>query len=344
MLLYMAIRFGLYQNSIKKFINNQSIISKYRYKQFILDLTENNDYILPISLLTVINGQQKKNNLKSVHGYEMATGIELLIIFLNIVETKKFNKILNGNYSHATLTRDQTNLILKSNISNHICQEITSMIYQTLNRNINDISTYYSSDAMIKIYLLASEHLHAKIDKINSTVSTMELPQDLEIQHKTFLENFHFVDSNNLNKLSCVKQLPKDFVLQYISGTYGSICKLALIFGWLIGGSVPDMIPNLEKIGYHFGIMIKLAYDFTNVERDVSVMNNGISFNYIINFGFQDAFELFDDCKRKFIEGVLTMNISTPTLKEFIDILERKVDCSLEQSSPDIKSSSSHPN
>jgi hypothetical protein len=327
----MTSRFGLYQNSIKRFIANQSIVSNYYQKNFIVNMTNESEYILPISLLTVINGQQKKNGLKSVHGYEMATGIELLNVLLTIIETKKFGFTFNKEISEI------------KDISDRICQEIVSMIYQTLNRNINNIATYYSQEAIMKIYLLSSEHLHEKIMKINSTVASVEIPSNLKPIQKSDLKNFHFKNSENLLKLTNIKQLPKEFLLQYINGTYGSICKLSLISGWLIGGSPPGMITNLERLGYHFGIMLHIAYDFVNVERDIHNVKNDVSFNYVINFGFQDAFELFDESKKKFIEGVMTMNITTPTLKEFIDILESKVDNALELSSPDIKSSSSHP-
>lgn len=327
----MTSRFGLYQNSIKKFIANQSIVSNYYQKNFIMDITDNSEYILPISLLTVMNGQQKKNGLKSVHGYEMATGIELLNVLLTIIEAKKFG---------FTFSKGPTEI---KDVSDCICQEIVSMVYQTLNRNINNITTYYSQEAMMKIYLISSEHLHEKIMKINSTVTSVEIPSNLKPIQKTDLKNFHFKNSENLLKLANIKQLPKEFLLQYINGTCGSICKLSLIFGWLIGGSSHEMITNLDRLGYHFGMMLRIAYDFVNVENDIHNVKNDVSFNYVINFGFQDAFELFDESKKKFIEGLMTMNITTPTLKEFIDILESKVDNALELSSPDIKSSSSHP-
>jgi len=323
--MYMTSRFALYQNSIKKFIINQSIISKHHQKNTILKWTETSEYILPISLLTVMNGQQKKNGLKSMHGYEMATGIELLIVLFNIMESKKFN-ILNSN----------------SDPSDNICPEIVSLIYQTLNRNIKDITNYYSTDVMMKIYLFGSEHLHDKITKISETIYNFELPTNLKFIQKSDLKNFHFKNPKNLDKLSSFKQIPKDILLQYIQGTYGSLCKLSLIFGWLIGGSSPDMITSLDRLGYHFGMMLKLAYDFVNIENDINLqLHNNISLNYVINFGLQDAFELFDESKKKFIEGLMTMDITTPTLKEFIDILETKVDSTLESSSPDIRSNSS---
>lgn len=325
---YMSSRFSLYQNSIKKFIANQSIISKHMHKEFILKIIESSEYILPISLLTIMNGQQKKNNLKTVHGYEIASGVELLTIMLNIIETKKLNNTYN-------------NVVLNNPISDYICQDIVSLVYQTLNNNISNLSTYYTIDNVNKIHKIAMDHLHEKITKMNSTVATLELPQNLKLLQKTDLRNFHFKNFANLETLNSVKQLPKDFLIQYISGTYGSICKLSLILGWIMGGSPVEQMASLDKIGNHFGMMLKLAYDFINIESDLEHMINGISFNYVINFGIQNTFELFDESKKKFIEGLMTLDITTPTLKEFIDILQTKVDNTLDASSPDIRSSSS---
>ena len=54
-LLYMSSRFGLYQNSMKKFITSQSIISKYNNKQFIFKLSENSELGLRPQINKVIN-------------------------------------------------------------------------------------------------------------------------------------------------------------------------------------------------------------------------------------------------------------------------------------------------
>ena len=57
----------------------------------------------------------------------------------------------------------------------------------------------------------------------------------------------------------------------------------------------------------------------------------------------QDAFGLFDKSRRKLNEGLLTLEITSITIKEAIDILENKVNDALEHSSPDIyKTSSTH--
>lgn len=324
----MSSRISLYQNSIKKFLAGPCIISKHPNKSYFLKLAESSEYILPITLLTIMNSQQKKNGLKTVNGYEMAVGIELLTILFGITETKKL-----GNKYNA--------LVYDNPISDYIGQEIVSLVYQTLNNNITNLSTYYTHEHILKIHKIATDHLHDKITKLNSTVSTLELPQNLKLIQKTDLRNYHLKNSNNYEKLKTIKQLPKAFLLQYISGTDGSLCRLALILGWVLGGSSIEQVAGLDKLGNHFGMLLKLAHDFINIESDLEHNMNGITFNYVINYGIQEAFELFDESKKKFIEGLMTLDIKTSTLSEFVIILEEKVDTTLEASSPDIRSTSS---
>jgi len=45
-------------------------------------------YYFPILLLTVMNNQNKKNHI-SMQGYYLASSIEFLIIFLQVIESKK---------------------------------------------------------------------------------------------------------------------------------------------------------------------------------------------------------------------------------------------------------------
>ena len=85
----MASRFALYQNSIKKFIAGQSVITTYQFKEQLIKIMEHSEFMLPITLLTIMNGQQRKNKLKLVHGYEMATGIELLMILMDLLKHKR---------------------------------------------------------------------------------------------------------------------------------------------------------------------------------------------------------------------------------------------------------------
>jgi hypothetical protein len=85
------------------------------------------------------------------------------------------------------------------------------------------------------------------------------------------------------------------------------------------------MIRNFEKMGTHLGILIKLANDFQNLERDIET-SDGVTYNLIANYGIHECFKLFDENKLKLLEGCLTLNVYNTTIKEVIDHIEKKFD------------------
>lgn len=325
----MATRFAQYQSSIKKFVANKCVITSYQFKDQLIKIMDDSEFILPISLLTIMNGQQKKNKLKLVHGYEMAIGIELLMILMMLLQTKK-------------------NLIVpkKLNIDNQIIDSLhtslNSLINLAFNRNIDAITSHHNSNDIVKIFTVGTEHINVKINKIVSSIMTLEFPEKIITSPQTDLKNYHFKNANVIERLSTIKRLPKDFIIKYIDDTYGNACKLTLIIGWMLGGSSYTMINNIERLGRYFGFLIKLSTDFANLDIDIeSCLQNKPTLNYVINCGLQESFEMFDENKMKFNELLLTLDITSSTLKELIDMLESNVNNALDNSSPDIKRSSS---
>jgi hypothetical protein len=293
-----------------------------------MKIMENSEFILPITLLTIMNGQQKKNKLKLVHGYEMATGIELLIILTNLLKLKK-KLVCPGK------------LNINDTIIDSFHTSLVSLINLSFNNNMTAITPYHEPNDIIKIFTIGSEQINEKTNKIVSAIMTLEFP-DTKTTTKTDIKSFHFKNTSVPNQLQKIKYLPREFILKYTTDTYGNLCKLALILGWIIGGSAHDMINNLDRLGYHLGLLLKIAYDFENIDNDIEMcLQNKPTLNYVINFGLQESFELFDESKKKFNEGLLTLEITSPTIKEFVDILEEKVNVALDRSSPDIKRTSS---
>lgn len=323
----MACRFTRYQDSVKKFIANQSIISKYQFKKELLDLMKDSEYILPITLLTIMNGQQRKNKLKSVHGYFMATGIELLIILIHLTTNRKYKN---------------NKIDIDDNILNTLQTSIVSLINLSLQDNVEILKSHYKTNNIVQILTNCMIQINDKITKITTTIMTTDMPETTKYSFKQDLTKFYFKDKTICEKLKKIKIIPKEFIINFTTETFGNSCRLTLILGWLLGGSSNDAIINLERLGYHLGLMMKLAYDFENIDKDAEdALKNNTTLNYIINYGLQESFELFDECKKKFNEGILMLDITTNTIKEFVDILESKVNIALEHSSPDIRRTSS---
>jgi hypothetical protein len=188
------------------------------------------------------------------------------------------------------------------------------------------------------------------IEKINTefvdiisyfdTVEDIHTKIDSKLIKKTDLEHFKFSKQSCIDVLKNFRKVRKDIILSFITHTYCKVCGLALIYGWIFGGGSIDMIINLERLGYHFGVLLKISNDFTNIEKDIeNVCNGNYTFNYVINHGLQDAFELFDESKKKLFEGILTLGIASPTIKEIIKILDTNVLNVIEHSSPDLRQS-----
>lgn len=331
----MASRLTLYQKSIKKFIINQSILSKYDKKDDYIDLMDGDDFILPVTTLTVMNGQLKKNSINSSHGYDTAIGIELLYTLIKILENDK--KIIND---------DKYTLGFSSKFS--IIPNIIIFINQSLLRNIDFVEkcdTETNTKISKKTYSICLEYVSDKTQKIIDAITSINC-KNIEMKtkylSKSEFKHYHFNDEKIQKELPDIKQIPRNILNKYIDDVYCTISKVSLVLGWIIGCSSHGMIDNLERVGQHLGYMIKISNDFCNIENDIiNCKNNDFTFNFVLNYGLQTAFDIFDECKKKFIEGLMVLHISSNTINEFIDVLETKVNKILEKSSPDIKLTSS---
>jgi len=111
------------------------------------------------------------------------------------------------------------------------------------------------------------------------------------------------------------------------------------MIGWILGGGDDKTLNKIEKIGSQLANLLKISTDFMNIESDLAKLSKiKISTNIIVNYGMQEAFELFVQSKQKFIESALTLDIYTTTLQDIIKIIEEKIDAVIDQTSPDIRS------
>lgn len=311
-------RISRYQDSMNKFIKNKSYITSLdgNIRILINNIMDKADNMIPIILLTVLNSQTKKNGY-SFHGYFMACGVEMMMMVAKIIDNKNFYK------------KDLTVQSL-----NRITNRLITLINICLSQNIEYIQNIITKEKAIKIYYYASKLLNNKLFDIIDE-EYMEYSENIK---KTDLLKFTFEKIKSPKTLiTHIKQVKKEHINNFINKKYGSICQLAMIMGWILGGSDEKHVSMLEKLGTHLGYMIKLSYDFTNLERDLEYAKEN-SNNYIINFGIQEGFELFIENKLKFVEGCMMLDIYTNTVKEILDVIESKVDLFINNTAPDLKS------
>lgn len=310
-------RISKYQNSVNRFLKTRSCISKNDLdnSDFINQNIDNCDHMCAMLLLTILNSHAKKNNLK-IHGYSMACGIDILHMLVKLLD--------NRIYNEETLGRDK----LKN-----ICMELTTCVYKSLAQNIETIK-YNMKDTSLKIYIYCSNYLNKKmydITKFETFITSKKMT-------KSDVLTIKFSDESAIKtKLQKMYKIDKDIIIKKIESTYGYMCQCALVLGWILGGGDENLVDSLEKLGLHLGNMLKICYDFDNIENDILNCTKTTP-NLVVNIGIEDSFCIFMDSKSRFLEGCLTFGIYTNTTKEIIDLIESKIDKCLESANIDMKS------
>jgi len=300
-------RISRYQESVLKTVTTKSSfcdLIKISDTEFI----DVGDHEASIALLTILNSQNKKLNMKLHHGYYMGSGIDLLMLY---------NKINDNRVYYVEKYGEK---IIK-NIQN----QTPIHVYECLHQNIETLENFLDKDKILKVHRKISTYVKQKLTEITTHYDITGTSH----MHKTDIINFKFTNPNEmLEKYKKLKLVDKDILIDHINKTYGATCQCAFVVGWLLGLGDQKMINNLEKLGLHMGIIIKLADDFVNLERDIKYSDKK-SMNMLVNYGVYHSFDLFSDSKTKLIEGTLTMGIYNTTIKEVIDFIEKKFDMCL---------------
>lgn len=314
-------RISRHQESILNFTKNKSrlsnVITDGTLGIKIDNLLKKCDMYVPIMLTTVLSSVCSKHNV-SHHGRYIATGIEMLMMIVRMNDCKKYYENEVG-----------------VNYFQKIQNKLLSLVNICLSDNIKHIQRAANKDKIIKIFHSTVKLLNGKIFDI---IDHDEL-ETIENITKSDLINFKFDHVKNPKKILMeTKKIKKDDLTIYIQKKYGSVCQLAMVLGWALGNGDDKIFEELQKLGDNLGFMVKISYDFKNLERDMSNMEQLKTTNYIINNGMQDAFELFFDNKTKFIKGCMTHDLYTNTVKEIIDILEDEIDSAIDKMPADMKS------
>jgi hypothetical protein len=295
---------------------NSEIINNTIYNKI-----KDNDMIIPILFLTIMNNQNKKNHI-SMQGYYIASSIAFLICELEFIENK-------------------SNLITQLSIDDYIKMSNILFINSTksLQQNIESIKNTYQSQPQNLVNIITHS-----LSIFNSTFKVINSYNDYKFNFTNKGCNNNVITwylKNNtelIDKFKTFKQLTKESLNEYIDKKYVSICELSIVLGWIIGGGEIKEITRIKKSARYFAIMYKISKDFENLSNDIK-NSDKYSANYVLNYGLQDAYELFLDNKQKFIEESMIEDIYTNTVKEIIDTIEVNVDLIIDQTSPDLKSS-----
>ena len=308
-------RISRYREGILKFLKTQSFINETTEstKNILKDLLELSDQIPAILCLTILNNQCKKYNIK-LHGYYLASGIDVLMIVAKVCCSRDY---FDNKYGSVAID----NMIMESISSFYKCitQNIESLRLSK-NGNINSKLTQFCIEYAAKLmpYITQKSVYDSNIRMKKTDLLCMKL-NDKE-----------YKEYKKKNKLE------KNILTDDIKNRYGSVCKLAMSLAWILGqdddttfnkikelSDIPA-IGKLEKLADVMGSFLKLHDDFKYMHRDIKL--GQFSLNYVINYGIKDAYSELIEAKANFIEGSMVLGIETKTSKELIDMIVKDIE------------------
>ena len=296
-----------YQESINKFYKTKSslnLISDHN-KIYLDEMSDDFDHLVSIFLVSILNNRCKKSKLK-FHGYYIACGIDIAIYIAKITDKKYLFENVHGK-----------------NVIYNFLPELVSIMYQSLSGNIESLKLNIDLNETLKINKQCMLLLSKKLSDITNLFNNIKI-HDQQIKKTDFI-NYNFKNEDLKKKYKKFKYIDKEELNNFVKKKYGSACQLSLIFGWLLGLGDEQKIKNLEDIGNDLGFIFKISFDFENIENDL-INNDEYTLNLIINNGIKETIEQFIMCKSRFIEGLLSLDIWSTTIKEILDLIEKNID------------------
>ena len=308
-------RISRYQEGILKFLKTKSFINDTTEttKNILYDLLELSDHIPAILCLTVLNNQCKKYDIK-IHGYYLASGIDVLMLVAKVCSSRDY---FDNKYGQVAID----NMIM----------EVISCFYKCITQNIDTLRMSKNGNVSSKLTQLCIEYS----TKMMPLITQKNIFDSKAKMKKTDIMCMN-LDEKTYTQYKKKNKLDKDLLIEDIKKRYGSVCKLAMSLGWILGqgddtsfNKIKDLgdektISKLEKLGDYMGTFLKLHDDFKYTLRDIKL--GRFSLNYVINYGIKEAYIELIESKASFIEGSMVLGVETKTSKEIIDMVVRNID------------------
>ncbi len=319
-------RISRYQEGISKFLKTKSFINDTspNTKLILEDLLNLSDHIPAILCLTILNNQCKKNDLK-IHGYYLASGIDILMLIAKVCSCRDF---FDEKYGQTSVD----NMIM----------EVSSCFYKCITQNIDTLRLSKNGNIGSKLTQLCIEYAI----KLLPQITQKQIYVSKEKMKKTDLFCLE-INDESYQQYKKKNKLNKDVIFADIKKRYGSVCKLAICLGWILGqgdetniAKIKELcdeknIAKLEVLGEYIGIFLKIYDDFKYIERDIKM--GQISLNYVVNHGIKEAYMELIEAKANFIEGSMILEVDTKTSKEIIDMVVKQIDSIVKDASVDME-------
>lgn len=319
-------RISKYQEGILKFLKTKSFIAETSQstRNILLELIESSDHIPAILCLTILNIQCKKYDLK-IHGYYLASGINALMAIAKVCSNRE-------HYDNKYGRTDVDNMIM----------EVVSSFYRCITQNIETLRLSKDGDINPKLAQICIEYSAKMIPLI-----TKKIDYDSQKKMKKTDILAMKIDKSTYVNYKKKNQLDKTTLINDMRDRYGSVCKMAMSLGWILGqgdessfNKIKDLsdektVAKLERLGELMGKFLKIHDDFKYMERDIKV--GRFSLNYVVNYGIKEAYGELIEAKADFLEGSMILGVETRTSKEIIDMIVKNIDTIVKDVSVDIE-------
>ena len=310
-----------YRENIYAFLTTKSCFSHAIDKAFIKEVVDSELCMFPIALLSIFSTQVKKNKIKSYHALHMASAIILMTMIVMVKENIEYYKQKYGIH-----------LIAK------IVDQATIYILEAVSQNMKTMDNALESTITVKIQKKIDSFLHEKLLTLTDPLVFDDTKKNRV--KKSDVIKYHFTDPEATEaKYKKLYRINQDTINDYINNKYGIIGQCSFLFGWLMGtgDSSAKMIDNILRLGNTFGTLVKMTYDFNNLEVTINNAKD-ISYNYIVNCGIYECFKLFDESRVKYVEGCMIYNIYSGAIKEQFELIDDTYDECLKKAELELES------
>lgn len=324
-------RLRRYTESTNKFINNRcnlqkdDIFDESTVKQLFDAIKKDDNFTLPIMLLTIINNQMRKNNTV-FSGYYFASTIHVLSIIYELQTNRSYYGSMHSSECVEKLNK-----------------YFLFTVHKLFNENIallpnSDSQFNKRSLSCINILMENLRPFYCETKKI--------IIHDTSIKKNKDVGRWYLQDAELEKELKKINPIDKKCYFELMTDKYYPIFNLAFKLGWIAGCGNKNKIKNVEKMSDSFFRMYIISENFKRIREDLDLAkhNNYMTLNYVLNYGMLDAYDNFLTNKEQFIQMAIILDIFSVTVKEILNYLTANVDKIIDESSSDLLSSISQTN
>lgn len=362
-------RYCSYKKSLQKYINKRSCLKTYfnstdaptEMYEYIMNMINNDSFIIPTIFLTIVNSQNKKYNI-SMQCYYSASAIMFYCILSKFISqsstiiakfgSTEYHNAINNLVACSVYSINQNMKTIKS--SNH--KNLFDMYINLMNIHCKLVNTNF---LLKPANLVDTGNFNKKNNDINKWYKGSDNALNCTGPVATNCDNIDpplmgaitsspsgniLLTGDNSKQTNCLrksankfKEVKEDEYNGYVMKTLGCLCELAFTMGWIQGGGKLEEVNNIKIISKYFTTMYKISNDFSAFEDDFNSINS-TSTNHVINFGIQRSYNSYLENKYQFIEKCIMLEIYTSTMQEIVTLIDKNITSLVDSISPDIMS------